>query len=218
MILSRGEREREREIPAEYQVKHLVVLLQFRGYVQNVLVPGQRHGERIAVDDAVQGELVHLVRIPHKDDVAHLLDNVLDHGGALGVDDSLGTAGQPVDLPLRVPARANRHDLLHAGHVLAPAVLYRLPEILQAHHRGAVISAAFVVRRCFEVLGQVGLEAVAAREVGGDDAEDAPTALAALRIRALVVGRLLHQLAVNFVAQLLVLVTVLQNDAQVRRF
>jgi len=157
------------------------------------------------------------VRVSHKDDVAHLLDDVLDYGGAFGVDDSLGAARQPVDLPFCIPARADRHDLLHAGYVLAAAVLDGLPEVLQADHRRAVIGAAFVVRRRFEVLGQVGLEALGAREIGGDDAEDPPTALAALRIRALVVGGLLHQLAVDLVAELLVLVAVLKTSRGFRR-
>lgn len=148
--------------------------------------------------------------VPHGDDITHLLDNVLHDGRALGIDDPLGTARQPIDLPLRVPARADRHDLLHARHVLPSAVLHGLPEILQADGRGAVVSATLVVRRRLQVLGQVGFQALAAGEVGGYDAEDSPATLAALRIRALVVGGLLHQLAVNFVAQLLVLVTVLR--------
>lgn len=192
-----------------------MVFLELCSYVQDVLVPSQRHGERVAVDDAVQRELVHFVRISHGDDVAHLLNNVLHDGRAFRVNDPLGAAGQPVNLPLRVPARADRHDLLHAGHVLAPAVFHGFPQVLQAHHRGAVVGATLVVRRRFEILGQVGSEALAAREVGGDDAEDPPAALAALRIRALVIGSLLHQLAVNLVAQLLVFVTVLRTGAEV---
>lgn len=191
-----------------------MVFLKFRGYVQDILVPGQRHSKRVAVDDAIQRELVHLVRISHGDDAAHLLNNVLHDGGAFRVNDPLGAAGQPVDLPLRVSARADRHDLLYAGHVLAPAVFHRLPQVLQAHHRGAVVSAALVVRRRFEVLGQVGPEALAAREIGGDDAEYPPAALAALRIRALVIGSLFHQLAIDLVAQLLVFVTVLRTRAK----
>lgn len=189
-----------------------MVFLELRSHVKDVLVPSQRHGERVAVDDAVQRELIHLVRISHGDDVAHLLNNILHDGRAFRVNDPLGAAGQPVDLPLRVPARADRHDLLHAGHVLAPAVFHGLPQVLQAHHRGTVISATLVVRCRFKVFRQVGPEALAAREIGGDDAEDPPTALAALRVRALVIGSLLHQLAINLVAQQLIFVTVLCED------
>lgn len=191
-----------------------MVFLELRSHVKDVLVPGQRHGERVAVDDAVQRELVHLVRVSHGDDAAHLLNNVLYDGRAFRVNDPLGAAGQPVDLPLRVPARADRHDLLHAGHVLAPAVFHGLSQVLQTDHRGAVVGATLVVRRRLEVFRQVGPQALAAREVGGDDAEDPPAALAALRVRALVVGGLLHQLAVNLVAQQLEFVTMLRTHAQ----
>lgn len=192
-----------------------MVFLELRGHVQDVLIPSQWHGERVAVDDAIQRELVHLVRVSHGDDVAHLLNNVLHDSRAFRVNDPLGAAGQPVDLPLRVSARADRHDLLYAGHVLAAAVFHGLSQILQAHHRGAVVGATLVVRRRFEVLRQVGPEALAACEVGGDDAEDPPAALAALRIRALVVGGLLHQLAIDLVAQLLIFVTVLRTRAKI---
>lgn len=192
-----------------------MIFLELRSHVKDVLVPGQRHGERVAVDDAVQRELVHLVRVSHGDDIAHLLNNILHDGRAFRVNDPLGAAGQPVDLPLRVPARADRHDLLHAGHVLPTAVFHGFPQVLQADHRGAMVSATLVVRRRLEVFRQVGPEALAAREIGGDDAEDPPTALAALRIRALVIGGLLHQLAVDLVAQQLVLVTVLRTRAKI---
>lgn len=124
----------------------------------------------------------------------------LNDGGALGVDDALGTARQPVDLPLGVPARANGHDLLDTGHVLPAPVLHGLPQVLQADGRGAVVGPPLVVRRGLEVLAQIGLEAVAAGEVGRDDAEEPPAPLAAVRVRALVVRRLLHQLAVDLVA------------------
>jgi len=150
------------------------------------------------------------VRVSHRDDVAHLLNNVLHDGRAFRVNDPFGATGQSVDLPLCVPARADRHDLLHTRHIFATAILDRLPKILQTDHRGAVIGATLVVRRCLEVLCQVGPEILAAREIGGDDAEDSPAALTALWIRALVIGGLLHQLAVDLVAELLILVTMLR--------
>ncbi|KYN44398.1 hypothetical protein ALC56_01096, partial [Trachymyrmex septentrionalis] len=128
---------------------------------------------------------------------------------AFRVNDPFGAARQPVDLPLRVPARANRHDLLHAGHVLAPTVLHGFSQVLQAHHRGTVVSATLIVRRRFKVLCQVGSEALTARKVGGDDAEDPPPTLTALWIRALVIGSLFHQLTINLVTQLLIFVTML---------
>ncbi|KYN10969.1 hypothetical protein ALC57_16895 [Trachymyrmex cornetzi] len=134
---------------------------------------------------------------------------------AFGVNDPLGAARQPVDLSLRVPARANRHDLLHAGYVLAPTVLDGFSQVLQAHHRGTVVSATLIVRRRFKVLCQVGSEALAAREVGGDDAEDAPTTLTALWIRALIIGSLFHQLAINLVTQLLIFVTMLWTRTKI---
>lgn len=140
------------------------------------------------------------MRTSHRDDVAHLLNNILDDGSAFRVNDPFGATGQPVDLPLRIPARADRHDLLYARHILTTTVLDRLPEILQTDHRGAVIGATLVVRRCLEVLRQVRPEILAACEIGGDDAEDSPATLTALRIRALVIGCLLHQLAVNLVS------------------
>ncbi len=56
----------------------------------------------------------------------------LDDSGGLGVDDALGSTGQPVDLSLGVPARGDRRDLLDAWHVLPPFVLERLPQVLQA--------------------------------------------------------------------------------------
>ena len=186
-----------------------MIFLELRCYIQDVLVSGQRHGERVAVDDAVQRELVHLVWVSHGDDVAHLLNNILHDSRAFRVNDPFGAARQPVDLPLRVPARANRHDLLHAGHVLAPTVLHGFSQVLQAHHRGTVVSATLIVRRRFKVLCQVGSEALTARKVGGDDAEDPPPTLTALWIRALVIGSLFHQLTINLVTQLLIFVTML---------
>jgi len=132
------------------------------------------------------------VGIPHGDDVAHLFNNVLHDGCAFRVNDPLGAARQSVDLPLRIPARANRHNFLDAGHIFTSAVLHGLPEILQTDHRGAMIRTTFVVRRRFEVLHQVRPQALAACEIGGDDAEDPPAPLTALRIWALVIGSLLH--------------------------
>jgi len=139
------------------------------------------------------------VWVSYGDDVAHLLNNILHDSRAFRVNDPLGAARQPIDLPLRVSARANRHDLLHAGHVLAPAVLHGFSQVLQTHHRGTVVSATLIVRRCFKVFCQVGSKALTAREVGGDNAEDSPPTLATFWIRALIISSLFHQLTINLV-------------------
>ena len=89
----------------------------------------ERPSERLSLDDAVETELLPLVRLRHSDDVAELLDNVVHHRGRLGVDDPLGAARQPVDLPLGVPPRRDGHDLVHARRHLPPAVLERFPVI-----------------------------------------------------------------------------------------
>lgn len=74
-----------------------------------------------------------------------------------------------------------------------------------------MVGAALVVSRRLEVLEEVGLERVGAGEVGRHDGEEPPAALARLGLLRLVVGGLLHQVAVHLVAQGLVLVAVLQK-------
>ena len=49
--------------------------------------------------------------------LAELLHNVVHDGGGLGVDDPLGAAGQPVDLPLAVPPSSDGSDLLDTRRV-----------------------------------------------------------------------------------------------------
>lgn len=74
-----------------------------------------------------------------------------------------------------------------------------------------MISSSLVVGGSLQVLEQVGLEGGRAHEVGGDDAEETPAALTRVGIGRLVVGCLLHDLAVDLVAQTLVLVTMLHK-------
>lgn len=80
----RAEESREKKftiftkiLPAENQVEQLMVLVQLCRNVQHVFVPGQRHCERIAVDDAVERKLVHLVWISHRNYIAHFIDDIL---------------------------------------------------------------------------------------------------------------------------------------------
>lgn len=56
---------------------------------------GERHGERLALDDAVERELLALVGRVYADHLAQLLDDVLHHGRRLGVDHALRAAGEP---------------------------------------------------------------------------------------------------------------------------
>lgn len=79
-----------------------------------------------------------------------------------------------------------------------------------------MVGSPLVVGGCLQVLEQVGLERGRAHEVGGDDAEEAPAALTRVGVWRLVVGRLLHDLAVDLVAQTLVLVTMLTKHPQIR--
>ena len=57
---------------------------------------GQRHRERLALDDAVEAELLALVRRLYADYGAQLLNDVFHHSGGLGVDDALRAARQPL--------------------------------------------------------------------------------------------------------------------------
>ena len=54
----------------------------------------------------------------------------LYNAGALGVDNPLCAAGQPVDLAFGVPSSGNGGDLLNARNVLTAAEAERLPQIL----------------------------------------------------------------------------------------
>ena len=49
--------------------------------------------------------------------LAELLHDVVHDGGGLGVDDPLGAARQPVDLPLAVPPSSDGSDLLDTRRV-----------------------------------------------------------------------------------------------------
>ena len=55
--------------------------------------------------------------------LAELLHDVVHDGGGLGVDDPLGAARQPVDLPLAVPPSSDRRDLLDTRRVLTASEL-----------------------------------------------------------------------------------------------
>ncbi len=73
-----------------------------------------------------------------------------------------------------------------------------------------MVSTALVVRSILQVLEQVWAQQTRTREIRGEDGEQAPAALGRVRPGALVVGRLLHDLAVHLVPQLLVVVAVLK--------
>ncbi len=55
----------------------MLLLVQLGRDVKDVLVPGQRHRESVAFDDAVQRVLFHLVGVVDVQHCADLLDNVL---------------------------------------------------------------------------------------------------------------------------------------------
>ena len=57
---------------------------------------GQRHRERLALDDAVEAELFALVRRLDADYGAQLFNDVFYYGGGLGVDDALRATRQPL--------------------------------------------------------------------------------------------------------------------------
>lgn len=69
-------------------------------------------------------------------------------------------------------------------------------------------SSPFVVRGGFQILQEERSQVLGARKVRSDNAEQAPSPLARLR---LVVGRLLHQLTVHFVSQALEFMAVLKH-------
>lgn len=112
---------------------YLLVLVKLGGYVQHVLVGGQRHGERVALDDAVQRELFHFQRVRDVDQRTHAGHHVGHDGRRLGVDNRLAAARQSIQLPLGVTAGRHGGYLLHAGNVLAAAVSKGLPQVLQTH-------------------------------------------------------------------------------------
>ena len=57
---------------------------------------GQRHRERLALDDAVEAELLALVRRLYADYGAQLFNDVFHYGGGLGVNDTLRATRQPL--------------------------------------------------------------------------------------------------------------------------
>lgn len=79
-----------------------------------------------------------------------------------------------------------------------------------------VISTALVVRSRLQVLEQVRTEHFGAVEVRCDDGEEPPAALARVRSRRFVVGRLFHDLTVDLVAQCFVFVTILKFIQKVK--
>lgn len=115
----------------------------------------------------------------------------------------------PVYLPPGTPAGADRRHLLHGGHVLPPAAPLRLPQVSQADGGGAVANPPPVRGGAAQVLDEERRQGLGAGEVGGDDRHEPPGALAGLGDVGLVAGGLLHQLAVDLVAELGVLVAVL---------
>lgn len=80
--------------PAEYQVEGLGGLVEFSGDVEDVLVGGQGHRESVALDDAVEAELLLLGLAGDADQGAQLGYDVGHDGAASGVDYPFGTAGQ----------------------------------------------------------------------------------------------------------------------------
>ena len=56
---------------------------------------GQRHREGLSLNDAVETELLALVRRVYSDHGAQFLDDVLHDGGGFRVDDALRATGQP---------------------------------------------------------------------------------------------------------------------------
>ncbi len=59
------------------------------------MVLGQRHRERLPLDDAVEAELLALVGGVDADDVAQFLDDVGDDRRRLRVDHPFGAARKP---------------------------------------------------------------------------------------------------------------------------
>lgn len=109
------------------------------------------------------------------------------------------------DLP---SGRYGRH-LLDAGHVLAAAAARRLAQIGQTDGGGAVARAPPIGGGRGQMLEQVWLQRIGAAKVGGQHAEQTPGALRRVGARRSIGGGLLHQLAVDFVAQRQVFVAVL---------
>ena len=72
---------------------NLLVLLQFRGDVEDVLLPGQRHRKRLAFDDAIQRVLLHFVFRADVDDGADLFNDVLFSKKNKGIHVKLVKAG-----------------------------------------------------------------------------------------------------------------------------
>lgn len=69
--------ETNQSVPAEYQVEKLMIFVEFRRYVQDVLVTSKWHRKRVPVDDTVERKFIDLVRVSYRDNIAHLFDNVL---------------------------------------------------------------------------------------------------------------------------------------------
>jgi len=68
---------------------YLLVFMKLSGNVQYVLVRGQRHRERVALDDTVQREFFHFQRVVDVDQGTHAGDYVGHHGCGLRVDHGL---------------------------------------------------------------------------------------------------------------------------------
>ena len=70
---------------------------------------------------------------------------------------------------------------------------------MKADEGSAVVCSTLVIRRRLQILEQERLQQVGTGKIGGYDGEQPPALLAAVQLAALVVGCLLHYLAVHFV-------------------
>lgn len=204
----------QREMPhgsAEDQVEGLAGFQQLRGHIQNILVRSQGHGEGIALDDAVQRELLLLGLGLHAQEGAQLRNDVGHHGGAASVHHALRSSRQPVDLATGRPSSRHGSHLLHTGHVLPTAAACRLPEIREANGGGAMAGTPPVRGRRGQVFHQVGTQCIRAAKVGGQNAEESPGALRTVRAGRSIGRSLFHQLAVDLVTEGQIFVTVLEG-------
>ncbi len=133
------------------------------------MVLSQRNCKCLSLDNAIEAELFPLIGRLYANDIAQFVNDVLNDSGGFGVDNPLSSAGKSVDLAFRIPSGGYRSNLFNGGDIFPPAMLERLPEIVQANQSCSVIGSTLVIGACLQILEQVWFQNLGAGEVGRND-------------------------------------------------
>jgi hypothetical protein len=152
------------------------------------------------LDYTIQAKLLLLSFTTNTNQTAQFSNDIRNNSTASGVDNSLSSSWQSIDLSSRTPSGTHRCHFLDRGDVLTASASLSLSQIGEADGGGAVADASSVGGGAGEVFGQEREEVVRASEVCGYNRQQSPSSLTRFGRFGFVAGCLLHQLAIDLVS------------------